>query len=200
MTRRLLLRDLTGCSLDDQMAVLTIRNDPDVRKYMYTERLISDEEHLSYIEKLRSSQSARLYVVISEDNRPIGAVGLTGLDRFHARTDWAFYVSSDGRGLGKALEWNTIEHVFFGLGLEKLNCEVIETNPAICALHKSFGFVEEGFRRSNVVNGGKRAGVHLFGLTKSDWVAGRSAVLASMSDRIESVVVEFEPRSASQTV
>lgn len=199
MIRRLILRDLTACDPDVQMALLAIRNDPDVRKYMYTERLISDDEHRGYIEKLKASRSDRLYVVIDETDRAIGAVGLSGIDPHHGKTDWAFYLSADGRGLGRALEWNTIEHVFFRLNLEKLNCEVIDTNPAVCALHRSFGFVEEGFRRSNVVNEGRRAGVHLFGLTKEDWIAGKTVLHASIADRIDDIVVEFEGGGAPRS-
>ncbi len=57
--------------------------------------------------------------------------------------------------------------------MEKLNCEVIEGNDPVVKLHKRFLFQDEGFRRSNILKEGKRIGVHLLGLTKEDWMAGR---------------------------
>ena len=62
---------------------------------------------------------------------------------------------------------------FDDLLLEKLNCEVLETNHAVVKLHKRFGFIEEGFKNSNVEKNGTRIGVYFLGITKSEWVAKR---------------------------
>ena len=54
--------------------------------------------------------------------------------------------------------------------VQKLNCEVIEGNNPVVKLHKKFLFKDEGFRRSNIIKGEKRIGVHFLGLTKEDWI------------------------------
>jgi RimJ/RimL family protein N-acetyltransferase len=60
---------------------------------------------------------------------------------------------------------------FNEVGLEKLNCEVLDTNPAVVRLHKKFGFCEEGVRRANVIKAGRRVDVRLLGLLREEWSA-----------------------------
>jgi len=43
-------------------------------------------------------------------------------------------------------------------------------------MHKKFCFVEEGFRRENIEKEGGRVGVFFLGITKSDWLEGKSSV------------------------
>ena len=88
----------------------------------------------------------------------------------HKKCDWAFYLDIEERGgVGSALELFMIDYVFGALGIEKLNCEVLESNQLVVEMHKKFGFCEEGFRRQNIKKNGSRIGVHLLGLVKSDW-------------------------------
>ena len=112
------------------------------------------------------------------------------------KSDWAFYLDKKVRGgLSAALEFNLINFVFDELGLEKLNCEVIETNYAVVKLHKKFSFSEEGFRRENIIKNKRRIGVHLLGLTKSDWLRDRAKIKARYEKIMEKfdLVIEYEP-------
>jgi RimJ/RimL family protein N-acetyltransferase len=61
------------------------------------------------------------------------------------------------------------EKAFEEMGITKLNCEVLETNPSVIKLHKKFGFVEEGIRRKNIIKNNARVDVHLLGLLKDEW-------------------------------
>ena len=81
-----------------------------------------------------------------------------------------------------------INFVFQRVGLEKLNCEVIETNEAVVKLHKKFGFVEEGFRRENIIKNENRMGVFFLGLTRSDWEREKETV----KNRYEKVINKFD--------
>jgi len=85
--------------------------------------------------------------------------------------------------------------VFDELGLEKLNCEVIETNDAVVKLHKKFSFTEEGFRRDNIIKNQKRIGVYFLGLTKLDWLKDREAIKVRYKKVMEKfdLEIEYEP-------
>ena len=85
-----------------------------------------------------------------------------------------------------------IKFVFNELGLEKLNCEVIESNKAVIKLHKKFGFIEEGLRRKNIVKDKKRTGVVFLGLAKSDWNNFESKVFDKYKKVIEKFDIEIE--------
>ncbi|WP_311954898.1 hypothetical protein [Halomonas garicola] len=122
-------------------------------------------------------------------------MSVNAIDRLHKKADWAYYLTEAARGgLGSCLEYSFIDFVFDGLGLDKLNCEVIEGNDAVVKLHRKFLFEEEGFRRSNILKNGARIGVYLLGLTKDDWISGKAGVKEKY-DRVlknYSVSVEYE--------
>ena len=93
---------------------------------------------------------------------------------------------------GDTKRFKLINFVFDQLGLEKLNCEVIETNDSVVKLHKKFGFQEEGFRRENIVKNEQRIGVYFLGLTKSDWVVIKDTVLSQYGKVIDKFDIKIE--------
>lgn len=187
--RRIVLRPISRCTPAQQEALRELRNHPAIRTAMYSDHIISSSEHAEWIKGLQGDERRRVFIVLADGADVAGLVSVTAIEPLHRRADWAFYLAPEARGgLGAALEFALIEHVFGGLGLEKLNCEVLESNPAVVRMHGKFLFREEGFRRSNVVKDGKRIGVHFLGLTREDWRAGRDAVRS----RIEDVLGRFE--------
>lgn len=173
MSKPISLVRLTSLDTHTQMQVREIRNEANVRKWMYTDHLISAEEHLAWIERLKHDTRQIVFVVLDEQNTALGLVSVNGIDQRHKKTDWAYYLTESARGgLGSALEFAFINYIFHTLGMEKLNCEVIEGNDPVVRMHKKFFFQEEGFRRANVLKDGVRIGAHFLGLTKTDWEAG----------------------------
>jgi UDP-4-amino-4,6-dideoxy-N-acetyl-beta-L-altrosamine N-acetyltransferase len=183
LPRQIVLREILSLDQSSQLRIREIRNEPSIRKVMYTDHEIQLDEHQDWLGRLKQDKCRIAFAVIDEKSGPIGMVGLNSVDWRHRRSDWAFYLTEGERGgLGAALEYSLLEFAFNRLELEKLNCEVIEGNDAVVRLHKKFGFEEEGFRRSNIEKGGIRIGVHFLGLQKSTW-----------SERKATVRKEYEP-------
>lgn len=166
---------------DQQADVRQLRNQPDVRKFMYTDHEISEAEHLSWLETLRASSRQQVFVVLIE-GAAAGVVSLSAINTTHRTADWAFYLDTtlQGKGLGSQVELWMLDHAFGAAALEKLNCEVLEINPAVIKMHQKFGFVIEGVRRENIIRDGKRVGVVLLGITKTEWQTQRPKVLAAV--------------------
>ena len=189
---RIILREITKCTDEQKRAVREVRNQKSVRKSMYTEHEIPLNEHLAWIERLQQDKRQIVFTVLIDD-LVSGVVSVNAIDRLHLKSDWAFYLDASARGrLGSALEFSIIEFVFNELELEKLNCEVIETNEAVVRLHKKFGFTEEGFRRENIIKNGERMGVFLLGLTKKDWLKNKDAVSLKYGVIINKFNLEIE--------
>jgi len=193
---KILLREITKCSEEQKKAVRDVRNQESVCKSMYTEHEIPLDEHLAWVERLPSDNRKIVFVVLV-DNVVSGVVSVDAIDRLHLKSDWAFYLDENIRGgLGAALEFGLVDFVFGKLGLEKLNCEVIEINEAVVKLHKKFGFVEEGFRRENIIKNENRIGVFFLGLTKSDWEKDKAAVKNRYKKVIDKFDLEIEYKPA----
>jgi UDP-4-amino-4,6-dideoxy-N-acetyl-beta-L-altrosamine N-acetyltransferase len=192
--RSIHLVPITHLETDAQLAIRQIRNDPDVRKVMYTDHLIGVNEHLQWISHLKNDTSQIVFGIVDViGQRPVGVVSLTALDPKNKRSDWAFYLSSEERshGLGPAIEDRFIEFAFDTVGLEKLGAAVLEGNNQIVRLHKKFGFEVEGFRKSEIDRNGVRVGVHLLGLQKNAWIENQSALRKAYGEVFERFEIEI---------
>lgn len=175
--------------------ILAIRNQEGVRKWMYTSHEIPIDEHLAWVERVTKDPRSLVFAVCDRGADPIGLVSANSIDRLHRKTDWSYYLDQTARGgLGKALEYTFINFVFFELGFEKLNCEVIEGNIPVINIHKKFLFKEEGFRRSNIEKDGKRLGVHFLGLTSDEWIIGKDGIFEQIKYVFDRFEVTFHSR------
>ena len=177
-TKKIYLSQLINAPVELQLDVREMRNEPDIRKWMYTDHVIEPNEHLVWLNKIKNDPTQIVFVVTDEDSKHLGLVSLSHIDHIHNKASWAFYLSKDTRGgLGSALEYAIINFAFETLDIQKLNCEVLEGNDAVIKLHKKFLFQDEGFRRSNIKKNETYIGAHLLGLTKTDWLYGKEKFL-----------------------
>lgn len=190
---KVVLREITQCNKEQQIAVRDISNQEDVLKSMYTNHKIKMSEHLAWLDRLASDKRQIVFIVII-DNTVRGLVSVNEIDRIHLKSDWAFCLDQTLYipGLSVALEFNLINFVFKSLGIKKLNCEVLETNKNVVKLHKRFCFIEEGFKKENIIKNGQRIGVFLLGLTKSDWEKKEEDVLRKVEKIIKGFNIEIE--------
>ena len=181
---------------ETRMKLLAVRNEDSVRRAMFTDHVISEDEHRQWMKGLQSDRSRRIWVILGEDGDVIGQVSLARLDRRHLTSDWAFFLSKSARGgLGFAVEYAFLNFVFDVLGLAKLNCEVVEGNDAVVKLHGKFDFRHEGFRHSQLVKDDRRVGVHQLGLTRDDWAAARSRIEKENAAVLKRFTVDIVPMS-----
>ncbi|OJU11269.1 MAG: UDP-4-amino-4,6-dideoxy-N-acetyl-beta-L-altrosamine N-acetyltransferase [Caulobacterales bacterium 68-7] len=111
---------------------------------MYTDHVIAPDEHARWFAAAVIDPTRR-YWIIEADGQGVGLANLYDIDTADRRATWAYYIadpSQRGRGVGAMAEFQVIEQAFGALGLARLACEVLETNPAVIKLHKRFGFVE----------------------------------------------------------
>ena len=153
-----------------QARVRLLRNQPDVRKYMYTCHEISEVEHQAWLDSLKGNARQSVFVIINA-GQPIGIVSLSAINTVQKTADWAFYLDPQlqGKGFGSLVEFWLLDHAFNDAGLEKLNCEVLQSNTAVIGMHQKFGFALEGVRRQNILQDGQRLDVVLLGITAQEW-------------------------------
>lgn len=176
------LRDLTP---DDSALIHGWRNGEAVRAFMYTDHLISAEEHARWFAGI-AGDDRRRYWIIEADGKPVGLANLYDIDRRHGRCAWAYYLADPsvrGAGVGSYVEFWMIEQVFGPQGLTKLWCEVLETNEAVWRLHEKHGFVREARFRRHVVKDGQAIDVLGLGLLHEEWATRREAMAARLVEK-----------------
>ncbi|MGC1333082.1 MULTISPECIES: UDP-4-amino-4,6-dideoxy-N-acetyl-beta-L-altrosamine N-acetyltransferase [unclassified Pseudomonas] len=173
---------ILATSAETRERVRQLRNQPQVRRFMYTDHEISPQEHQAWLASLEGNARQAVYVVMV-DGIACGLVSLNAINLQHGSADWAFYLDSElqGKGLGSQVECWLLDHAFNDVGLAKLNCEVLASNPAVVRLHQKFGFTLEGVRRQNVLKDGQRLGVMLLGITAEEWHAHRPQIIERLA-------------------
>lgn len=161
------LRPLEEADLE---MLLRWRNSDQVRRYMFSTRPISEQEHRRWFEALRDDRS-RHPLIFSHDGQPSGFVSF-GPVRHGGISDWGFYVAPDSpRGTGRMLGDAAISYAFSRLHLHKVCGEVLSLNEASRRFHLSLGFREEGVLIEQHFDGAIYHDVVRFGLVAKDRIA-----------------------------
>jgi len=170
---------------EDSAQVLTWRNAPEVAAHMYADHAISKGEHERWFE-IALGAADRVYWIILYDDEPVGLANIVRIDPVARRCEWAFYLGATdtrGKGIGAAVEYIVLDHVFDARALNKLWCEVFVENEAVWKLHESFGFQREAHFRQHIFKGGRYLDVYGLGLLASEWDQARPGVQARLEAR-----------------
>jgi len=166
----------------DSARLLAWRNSPAVAAFMYSDHRIAQDEHDRWFTAAMAAPDRR-YWIIEADGEPVGLANLARIDLVARKCEWAYYLgepSTRGRGMGAAVEYIVLRHVFETRRLNKLWCEVLVGNEAVWKMHQSFGFVREALFRDHVLKDGRLQDVVGLGMLKSDWDAVKPGVEARL--------------------
>lgn len=171
----LIFRNINDLDFETQMKVREWRNEESIRKNMYDDSIISEENHRKWLNSLKNNTNRFVFVIYFE-GREIGVISIDNIDYINKKCEWAFYIfdaNLRGKGIGKRLEISMIDYIFNVLKMEKLNCAVLSNNLNVVEMHKHFGFKVEGILRQNYLKNGKRIDVYLLGMLKDEWTKQR---------------------------
>ena len=161
----------------DLERVLSWRNHPDVRRWMYTTHEIGVDEHRRWFEGA-SEDPGRHLLVYESDGVPLGFVSLQQL-RGDDVAEWGFYLApgapkGSGRGLGVA----ALDHAFDALGLYKVSGHALVGNERSSRFHLRLGFQDEGLRNDqHIALDGEAHSTACFGILKEQWPAARATIM-----------------------
>lgn len=152
----------------DLERVLSWRNDPKIRRNMYSRHEISFEEHARWFAKA-SQQPERHLLVFEMNKTPLGFVNIHQIAN-GGIADWGFYAAPEAsKGTGRALGQATLRYAFSVLKLHKLCGQAIGFNEQSIRLHLNLGFQREGVLRQQYFDGQQYHDVVCFGLLVSEW-------------------------------
>ena len=167
--KEIIIRSL---KIDDLDMVLSWRNDPRIRPYMFNSNVITASEHVAWFEESVIDPSRRLLLVLRQDI-PFGFAQFH-ISHCKAVVDWGFFVDPNGpKGQGQALGKSVLSFGFNKLNLLRVTGRVLSNNVRSISLHNRMGFSCEGILRSHHFSKSGYQSVHLFGLLASEWKLGK---------------------------
>ena len=131
------LINFTNLSLEEKKLILSWRNHPSIRKWMYTEEIISLENHLSFIETLKNTKSKQYFVVKDKENY-LGVIDFC--DITPSSVIMGLYKNPILKGVGILLLQSIIQYAFETLKVTTIISEVFESNVQAYKLYNQIGF------------------------------------------------------------
>ena len=141
MKDKIELINFINASLEEKKMILEWRNNPNIRKWMYNQKEISLDSHLSFIELLKTLKD-KIYFLVKMDKEYIGVIYFNNIDYQDKSTYFGLYSNPKITGVGKILLKNIIDYAFNTLCMNTLKLEVFETNKKALNLYKKFNFKE----------------------------------------------------------
>lgn len=160
-------------TLADSDCLFRWRNLPHVAEHQYTDHVITRAEHDAWISRMLADDRCA-YWMVDVDGKPVGLANLANIDLKNRKCEWAFYIGETdfvGKGVGGWIERRILKEVFVGRQLNKLSCEVLEDNETANAIHRKFGFKQEGFFRDHVFKNGKPLNAFRYAMFRQDYLA-----------------------------
>jgi len=156
-------------SVEDLPLVLDWRNSERIRSNMYTDHVISSDEHKRWFERLDPEKSR--YLVFEFEKRPVGLSYLTSINRDHSRAEWGFYLGETElpRGSGTVMGYVSLERAFDTEKLRKVYGEVLGFNEPSRKFFARLGFEADGVLRQHVIRHGHPVDVCLFSMLADEW-------------------------------
>lgn len=162
--------ELRALSDSDLPLVLQWRNSERIRANMYTDHLISAEEHAAWYLKAKDDPRSR-HFVFRYKGQPVGVVNIVQIDDISRKCYWGFYLGDVDapKVCGPAMEFVALEYMFNVLKMRKICCEVFVFNEPVIKLHKKFGFVVEGVFVKHILKNGQYEDVTSLAVFNDDW-------------------------------
>ncbi len=141
------------------------RNHDDIRKLMYSNHIISPEEHKIFIDGLNGDNKNFYWLVKGNNGEYVGVISLNRVDFNNKNSYIGIYANPDCNlpGVGQIL-MDCLKKIAFEIaGLHTLKLEVMETNEKAMNFYTKSGFAEEGKLKEFVFKDGKWQDVIIMG-------------------------------------
>lgn len=164
---------------DDLELVLIWRNKEEIRKNMYTDHVISMDEHTTWFKRVKNVPTNK-HMIFTYKEKPMGVVNITQIDHENSKCYWGFYLGYVGAtqwsGGGLAMGYCGLKYIFEVLSIRKLCSEVFTFNIASVQYHKKLGFIEEGCLKKHILKHGIFQDILCLALFKDNWLDNKNNI------------------------
>ena len=133
-------------------------NDEDVTKYFRDPYPRSRKEEKKWFEKLLEDEDAKIFTIITKDNKPIGVIYFSKIDwrDRHARLSILIGEKEEwGKGYGTDSILTLLTFAFKEMNLHRIELDVFKGHQSAIACYEKCGFKKEGERKETYFLDGK---------------------------------------------
>jgi RimJ/RimL family protein N-acetyltransferase len=165
---------LTALEKEDLPRLQSWRNNWKFRQYFREYRELSLVDQTRWYESISAPNSVHHMFAVrdTQSHEVIGAAGLCYIHWAYRNADLSFYIGKDDLYadpiFGKATVLALLKYGFMTLNLERIWCELYETDSLKIGLLKSLGFTLDGTLRKSAFKNGAFVNGHIFSVLKEE--------------------------------
>lgn len=171
----------------DLELILEWRNSDGIRSMMFTDHIISMDEHMAWYKKVEKNLTKSQHLIFGYQGIPLGQVNITDFDQRNKRCHWGFFIGATNapRGSGMSMGYMALEYIFETMGMHKICSEALSDNVRSIQYQKKLGFLEEGYCVAHAVKQGNYHDVVCLGLLNKNWHNNKEKLQQSCFEREE---------------
>lgn len=168
--KKVTLTNFINTTDKEKELIRRLRNKGEIRKWMYSDHIISKKEHSRFIKNLFTNNKNFYWLVKNNNGGYIGVVSLNRMDFRNKNSYLGIYADPDNNllGKGKLLMGAIKELIFNKLNFHTLKLEVIAYNERAFDFYKKYGFKREGKLKEFVFKNGRCRDVVVMGITRKN--------------------------------
>ncbi len=166
---------LRKISLSDTSNIVRWRNSDSVRKNLYSQDLITEEQHVNYFHNYVETGKCLQYIIevkTKEGKKDIGTVFLKNVDMRSHKAEFGIFIgetSERGKHYASKSAIKMLDKAFNEYKLHRVYLSVFSNNkPAIIAYVKA-GFRQEGILKEDYFDGVNYIDIVHMGVIYEDW-------------------------------
>ncbi|MCP1143748.1 UDP-4-amino-4,6-dideoxy-N-acetyl-beta-L-altrosamine N-acetyltransferase [Lysinibacillus endophyticus] len=171
---------------EDLGKILDWRNQEFIRNVMFSDSIISWEQHITWYANLLKS-SNMISKIFTLDNEDYGILNITDIDLVSNKCNWGFYIGKNNptKGAGLFLGFTSLEYIFSIMGIRKLCAEVLGSNLISQNFHDKLGFKLDGVLRKHIQRNEKFEDVLLYSIFNDEWQETSSNIRMELEERFK---------------
>jgi UDP-2,4-diacetamido-2,4,6-trideoxy-beta-L-altropyranose hydrolase/UDP-4-amino-4,6-dideoxy-N-acetyl-beta-L-altrosamine N-acetyltransferase len=125
---------------NDKILALSMRNHPEIKKWMHNQDSIPNATHCEFIKSLENKIDRRYYLV-KQKNNIIGSINFSKINLYNS-VEFGIYTNPfvQLKGAGRLLESAASEYAFIELDVKKIKLEVFSDNERAIHFYNKCGF------------------------------------------------------------
>lgn len=168
---------LRPLSLSDTEKIVKWRNDPAVKRYLYSQEELKPEQHIAYYEmKVKTGKCAQFVIVIDDngDQTDIGTIFIKNIDTANHSGEYGIFIGEDtgrGKGYARLATEKVLKYGFEVLKLHRIFLTVMVDNIPAIKTYERAGFVREGIMRDEYLRADGYVDIVMMSILDKEWTS-----------------------------
>ena len=166
------LRALTEA---DTANIVKWRNSESVRKNLYTQTELTEQQHLNYFQTVvKAGKCAQYIITVEEDGTAVdvGTVFIKNIDRENRKGEFGMFIGEErfrGKGYAAPAACEMLAIAFSELNLNRVYLSVMADNKPAIRTYEKAGFEKEGYLKEDYLRSNGFVDVAIMGITEKMW-------------------------------